>query len=327
MKSFFSVSLLLFILLQAASCENATVSSAPPLADNKNLTEKEIKDIDAVVECYITTGKPSQLYEYIKRSNCQQRRELLDRPIVWSCMSSNRWWEYIVLVVVPVIITLLFTYCRRIKKERDNISKATKPHNKTSIFSLLARDISLLCFSSSVTPTSCEENSYPSRVLYSEYGGFVHWLRDIIEKILSFGLIVIFYVFLYRGLKYFYYYICGKTWQLAFLPIDINIALTTLGFSLIIDGFIQVSSMTDAPGIRRTLDAVIVTLAGSLIMLLEAKPSYSASISFSLGATNNWLCIGLASAIAMLFLVRWIVRHHTVSDFLGKKSRDRVILR
>jgi hypothetical protein len=154
-----------------------------------------------------------------------------------------------------------------------------------------------------------------------EYSGVIHWVRDLIEKCLSLLLVVFFIAFLARLIGYVVNFVDGELWRLALVCLDINIALVIVGCALIVDGLIQVSAMTDAPGISHTLDAVIVILAGIIVMLVEASPGEAASVAFGL-REPQWLAPLLAGMIATLFGVRWFVQHLTLKDWRGDRGAE-----
>jgi hypothetical protein len=183
-------------------------------------------------------------------------------------------------------------------------------YKRWGFLTLLTRDIASLSFDVSM---------HQDRAEITEYRGLIHWFRDVCEKLLALVLIVSFAYFLTRFLSHLIYMMSGEGWYLTLLPVDVNVAITIVGFALIVDGFVIVSTMTDAPGIGRTLDAVIVILAGYVVMLVEAEPGLHALVAFRLGPTP-WLAPVLAVVIGFLFVVRWIVRHHTIHEWRGERA-------
>jgi len=157
------------------------------------------------------------------------------------------------------------------------------------------------------------------RAEVSEYRGILHWHRDATEKFISLFLVLAFTFFLSKAIMYSISYLSGDAWRLFLIPLDLNIVLSFIGFALIIDGLIIVAAMTDAPGIGRILDSVIVVLAGVIVLLVEAKPGKESLITFSLG-NNPWMTAILAFAIAFLFFTRWIIRHHTIVEWKGNSN-------
>jgi hypothetical protein len=190
----------------------------------------------------------------------------------------------------------------------------------TGARNLFVRDFASLSF---------DIGTHTNKAEVSEYRGLIHWFRDVIEKLLSVFLLMCFGFSLSRAVFYLLVYVFGPRWQLCLIPLDVNMAVTFIGIGLIIDGFILVSTMTDAPGITRTLDSVIVVLAGIVVMLIEPKPGVTSLLTFTLG-DNPWLVPILAGVIGLLFLVRWFVRRHSLYDMLGhpwdKNNRGRIIV-
>lgn len=167
-------------------------------------------------------------------------------------------------------------------------------------------------------PLSFDVSTHGDKAEISEYRGLIHWFRDVIEKILSLFLIIGFSVFLSKSCGYMWDYLTGETWRLVLIPLEINIIIGFVGLTLIVDGLIIVSSMTDAPGIGRVLDAVIIVLAGVIVMFLQAEPGEISLVSFSLGPQPT-IPLFIAFAIGFLFIIRWIVRHHTIAELKGIK--------
>ena len=65
---------------------------------------------------------------------------------------------------------------------------------------------------------------------------------------------------------------------------------------------VLVASMTDAPGIGRTLDSLIVILAGVVVLLLRVRPGERSLVTFWLG-DHRWLASALSLAVGVLFVV------------------------
>jgi hypothetical protein len=167
--------------------------------------------------------------------------------------------------------------------------------------SLFARDIGPLTFDVSTHADIAE---------ISEYRGLIHWHRDVIEKLLSVLLTIVFCSFIGRGLAYLVEFLRGSEIK-PFLKNDIQTAALIVGFALIIDGILLVAAMTDAPGIGRTLDSLIVVLAGIIILIFD--PNILMNGNFT--GLGTWLVV----TVALLFIVRWVIRHHTINEWMGKK--------
>jgi len=170
-----------------------------------------------------------------------------------------------------------------------------------SVSGLFARDVGPLTFDVATHSDVAE---------IAEYRGMIHWHRDVLEKLLSVFLILLFAVFLGRGALYLIDFLRGDTTLEIALRNDIHIAALLIGLALVIDGVLLVAAMTDAPGIGRTLDSLIVVLAGVVIIFFDPKKIDVASVS-NLG-------LYLVLAVAGLFVVRWVIRHHTIGEWWGR---------
>ncbi len=149
-----------------------------------------------------------------------------------------------------------------------------------------------------------------------EYRGFLHWHRDLTEKLLSIFLVVVFSVFLARAFGFLADFMSGNSLRLALIHEDVDLAIKIVGLALVIDGVILVGGMTDAPGIRRTLDAVIVVLAGVAVLAAHA-----AARALDLDPKNGWFALALAGGLTfglcLLFGVRWVVQHRSLRGLRG----------
>lgn len=146
-----------------------------------------------------------------------------------------------------------------------------------------------------------------------EYRGLLHWHRDALEKFLSLFLTVTFSFLLGKAVLYLIYYLRGDPGLVGALEVDVRLAALLTGMALIVDGVLLVAGMTDAPGIGRTLDSLIVILAG--VIVVELKPTLENP------ATQGRDSAGLlAVVVAGLFLVRWAVRHRTVNEWFGRRE-------
>lgn len=267
-------------------------------------------DPSRFVDCVI--GDDDTLFEAIRRSDPVLRKEILARAGVWrvQALRAGEWIIFGLLLIVPV--TLMAVAYARTRGEWVDGDEQASP------FSLVGkRRQAVLLFDRDFGPLSFDVSMHHDRAEITEYRGLIHWIRDACEKVLAIALVAGFTLFLARAISYGWLWATGEGWRLVFLSLDVNVAITLAGFALIIDGFIIVSTMTDAPGIGRTLDAVIVVLAGYVVMLVEAQPGIHTLISFTVGQPS-WLAPLLAVVIAVLFTVRWIVRHHTLNAWLGK---------
>lgn len=190
------------------------------------------------------------------------------------------------------------------EESRDGAAKPGEPVRKTltGLLKYFYQDFGILEY---------DQVMHHKGVRWSHYGGVIHWTRDTIEKMLSISMIFIFIFFVARLIRYVLFWITGEGWRLLFLPLDVNFAITAVGVALIIDSIILVSTMTDAPGIARALDAVIVALAGYVIMLVEATPGKESLLSFRI-IHDDGFARYLPFMIAALFIVRWFVRNPTL---------------
>lgn len=149
-----------------------------------------------------------------------------------------------------------------------------------------------------------------------EYRGLLHWHRDVTEKLLSIFLLLVFTVFLARAFGFLADFLSGNSHRLEFIRNDVNLAIQVVGFALVIDGVILVGSMTDAPGIRRTLDAVIVVLAGVVVLAAHAAARVAEGHH-----EDGWFALTLtgvlALAVSILFGVRWVVQHRNLRGLRG----------
>lgn len=267
-------------------------------------------------------ANPSLIEAWVDSVPVEYRREFLNRPYAWRYAFFEDIWSSIAGWMIVVAIALM-GLAHRLGQERHWPGESINPHpnrgvrnhniidRKQQFFSgLLKRDFG---------PLSFDVGMNQDRADINEYRGLLHWFRDVIEKALSIALVVFFAFFLARLVYYLWEFSNGQGWKLAFIVLDINIALTACGFALIADGFIHIACMTDAPGISRTLDSLIVILVGFIVMTLEARPAPYAAISFGFGedgATLPWVCL----VIAILFLARWLVRNHTWNGFIGPRE-------
>lgn len=196
--------------------------------------------------------------------------------------------EWIFMVVTFLGVLALVIIGNKLRGVRD-----------TTFKSLFVRDFGPESWDSA-------DNAAPRQV---QYRGILHWLRDAMEKGFSLLLLLTFWGFMAKGVGYVWDYARGEGWRLCLLPLDLELAINVIGGALIIDGFVLVASMTDAPGISRTIDAVIVVLAGYVVMQVRVVPGLSSFVSFDFRV--DWLCAVLSGVIAILFLTRWAIRQAT----------------
>ncbi len=177
-----------------------------------------------------------------------------------------------------------------------------------------------------VGPVTFDVTTHSDFAEVAEYRGLIHWHRDVVEKILSILLALAFCFFLGRMLSYIIHFVLGRE-VLDFIFYDIGFAARTAGLALVVDGVVLVASMTDAPGIGRALDSIIVFLVGATNLILVPAIERAVLPHNRLGGASptagdswNTLMPGvcLAAVVAVLFVVRWIIRHHTLSDWKGR---------
>lgn len=282
------------------------------------LTDTEMAEINSMLSSLPRRSEIGSLDEILSIRRPAMRKEVLNRAVTWNQLKISNFEILIFILTCGWFIGALI-YGTRYKQVVDTSTPASTTASSSStvkkkyiptLKELLFRDLG---------PMSYDSSLHREKASRSEYRGFIHWIRDVIEKALSIALMLGFAFFLARGCSYFKYWLFGEGWKLVYLPIDINIALTFVGLALILDAFILVSTMTDAPGISRTLDTVIVVLAGFVVMLVEAKPGDYALVAFRFG-NYPWLGSLIASTIGFLFIIRWVVRNHNVAELLRGKD-------
>lgn len=175
---------------------------------------------------------------------------------------------------------------------------------------LLARDIG---------PLSFDVATHSDLAEVSEFRGILHWHRDVLEKFLSLVLVVAFSFFLGRAFLYLFDFLKGAEQLTIALARDVSAAALMVGLVLIIDGLILVASMTDAPGIGRTLDSLIVVLSGVVIATFHP---HAQSDGFEVRPLP-YSGVLLIVVVAVLFIVRWVIRHHTIREWRGDVMTDR----
>lgn len=269
----------------------------------------------------------------LNSTSYKERKVILERPGVWQLLIPATWECYLFGIILVFVLLLM---CFSSKSQRHNCNENEKnkcgmgeltwddyKNNKKYIedsinlqfkkqsnpLGLLLRDFGSLAYDGS---------SHNERAEVREYRGFLSWHRDVTEKMLSIFLVIFFSFYLVRILKYFMCFINGETWYLTLMPIELNFVLSLIGFSIIVDGFIIFAAMTDAPGIGKILDSMIVILAGVVLLLVEATPGDRSIVAFSV--SNNTLLIGISGIISLLFMTKWIVKHHTIRELIGKEK-------
>jgi hypothetical protein len=251
-----------------------------------------------------------------------ERLKALQFPGVWR-LSTPRKFEIIIagIIICTSFLIMLLSYCL-INKEKEQIPNYWNIEDKEKFSGLdKVQDLKSL-FIRDFGSLSYDMATHESRAEVNEYRGLIHWHRDVIEKFLSVFLIFIFSFFVAKAIGYFYDYCCeDNIWRLCLISLDINFVITFIGWTLIIDGLVIVASMMDAPGVSKTLDSLIVILAGIIVMLFNAAPDEISLVRFRVEAPQ-WLLPGLAITICFLFFARWIVRHHTVEDWRGIKTNS-----
>jgi hypothetical protein len=304
--------LVFFILftLIALSCniyavnQTSTVSQAAtqPTIGSSALEEEE--NLQKALTA-LDQGDQKEIIKLLKYSSPEKRMDILSRAVSWKLLKFSMVELGVFLFIILIWFLIAFVIGHR--GIRDIREQEQRP------FQLLKRDFAPISFDTSLHRL----NAHPS-----EYRGFIHWYRDVVEKSLSVGLIFGFALFVARATGYVFYWASGEAWRLIFLSVDINVGLTLIGFALILDALVVVSTMTDAPGIGRTLDAAIVVLAGFVVMLVEASPGRYSIVKFSFG--EGYLGPIMAITIAILFIVRWVVRNRSYNELLtGIETRPR----
>ena len=244
----------------------------------------------------------------LQTKNYLIRREILARPYIWNA-NYWQWPEWISLALLTGVTAILMRRKRSFYAlDLDALPSDSKvkgvlgdsPWNQ-----LLGRDF---------TAMAMDVHHGRESLDIRHYRGAIHWFRDATEKSLSFALILGFNFCLIKIMHYSIWYLSGQAWHLIFIPFDINIVLAIAGWSLIIDGLIQISAMVDAPGVSRTLDSMIVIVAGFVIMLVNAEPGEHHLVTFGFGKPPEQV-VYLSVVISILFLVR------TAVSYLGAKSR------
>ena len=331
MKSFAYVAIVIVLLTPYTVSAAAQIPASSPaearesfshaisaqMKDPDVLTEKERQDIDEAIEKSESKLPDKSVEKLLTTRRAAVRHEILNRTSVWKNLKATTWelisafLMFFGWLAVVYFVGHRYRYAQEKKhpNTEENRGKTGEEYYKykelcKSPLKLIFRDLEPVSYDTSLHRTFAQE---------SEYRGFLHWNRDVLEKLLSLALMLTFCLFLARAGRYICYWVMGEAWKLVYVPLDINIALTFLGFALIIDGFILVSTMTDAPGISRTLDTVIVVLAGSLVMLVEARPGVNTLVTFRF-SESPWMVPLMAGTIGLLFLVRWVVRNRSIKE-------------
>lgn len=192
-------------------------------------------------------------------------------------------------------------------KTPEDIKRHLVDRKMHSVRGLLARDIGPLTF---------DVASHSDLAEVSEYRGIIHWHRDVIEKLLSVLLALIFSVFLGRGIFYGFAFFKSCMNIPAAITHDIDLIGAIIGLALVLDGILLVAAMSDAPGIGRTIDSLIVVLTGVAISSFFPLKQAKNTLHDNLGGTS----IIIIFAVALLFIVRWIIRHHTLAEWIGMQK-------
>jgi hypothetical protein len=251
----------------------------------------------------------SAIGQIIGKSSNSFRRELLERPFFWHLLklSSREWWIFVASIYLTFLLMLCFSQ-----------SEIRERNNGDSEFKEGARRFSRL-FAQDFMPVAIDVDH--GRFVRHSYRGAIHWFRDVSEKFLAIVLILVFDFYLAKASGYFISYASGDAWRLVFLPLEINALLAFSGWFLIIDGLIQTSAMFDAPGVSRTIDSLIVILAGFVVMIVEAFPGEHSLVSFTVGHPSS-LAPTLSGAIGLLFCVRAGINYwHSRADIQHSSAR------
>jgi hypothetical protein len=248
----------------------------------------------------------------LKNGTAQTRRIILERAGTWHSVALDPFGWIVFGLILLSSICVMSHYGKVARDWGYGYEKGKK-----RVFrmmrgrGLLQRDFG---------PLSFDIPAHQSTARIGEYRGALHWHRDVIEKGLSLFLSIAFAFFLAKACGYLYAYVSGEGWKLCLLPLDISFAISIVGFSLIIDGMILVASMTDAPGISRALDSLIVLIVGAAVMLIEVRPGDDSLLKFDIGGKNPWLLPLLAGAVAILFLIRDYISRSDKSDGSGDEG-------
>lgn len=144
-------------------------------------------------------------------------------------------------------------------------------------------------------------NQEPDQI---KYEGIFHWHRDVIEKLLSLVSVLLFAFFVSRFIFYFIDLFAGNIGRLNFIFFDLNLILAAISFLLIIDGLMVVAAMTDAPGINKILDSIIVVLSGVTILGLDVRYSPETLVKINFNWQDVLLMALLGIVIGLLFLIK-----------------------
>lgn len=242
----------------------------------------------------------------LRYGNSETRISVLNMPGTWQYarISSEDAWIILALITLWAVMVSLAA-CMQTNEDLNLVAGDGNAGGMTfakATGRYISQDFGYMLF---------EQVMHHKQTHRGPYGGMLHWFRDTIEKMLSLSLVIIFVLFLARVLKYVYWWFSGAGWKFAVLPMDVNAAITVVGFALIIDSIILVSAMTDAPGIAETLDAIILALAGYVIMLVEALPGKHSVIAFQF-SNHGGTAIAFPLLTGALFIVRWFVRNPTL---------------
>lgn len=250
--------------------------------------------------------RDKKLVALLNYGNHEVRKVILGIPDTWKYagFSSIDAWFVLAIMMLWAIMTSL-AHCFQTDQEVAEMLELIEKNGMSFVgatFKYLFQDFGYLLH---------EQVMHHKKTHKGPYGGILHWFRDTIEKMLSVSLVGVFVMFLARVLKYVYWWFSGEGWKFVMLPMDVNAAITIVGFALIIDSMILVSAMTDAPGIAETLDAIILALAGYVIMLVEAVPGHSSIVSFQFN-NQGGTAIAFPLVTGVLFVIRWFVRNPTL---------------
>jgi hypothetical protein len=173
-------------------------------------------------------------------------------------------------------------------------------------------------------PLSFDVATHSDAAEIGEYGGLLHWFRDTLEKCMTILLILVFCLFLGRAAEYAIDFLRGDPCVQDAMQYDMVMAGRMIGLALIVDGVLLVAAMTDAPGIGRTLDSLIVILTGIVITITAMWVHHV--VGGAPSSTVDWGAVQRSSpfflvAIAGLFVVRWMIRHHTLGAWLARDER------
>jgi hypothetical protein len=306
--------MLIAVLLVIVSCPMVAAQSSEGDKDGKPTFQEALESAILAAD----GGNASDLEKLIKTSSPTHRQEILQNPGAWVLLKMGRWEAFVTLLCLMLVCVGAIFGSRGLQGCGDGAPETKKDSTGGAPALIMNRPLEL--FARDWEPISWDSSLHRMKATPSQYRGAINWIRDITEKLLSVALLIGFVLLMARASGYFVDWASGEGWRLLLIPIDINFALTLIGFALILDSFVVVSTMTDAPGIGRTIDAVIVVLAGFVVMLVEAVPGANSFVEFRFGPHPD-LAASMAKVIGLLFVIRWLIRNRDLREMLGLKAQ------